>query len=103
MGELPLVETNGRPVHLFCCSLVKGGRGRGRDISNMACPACTSLYIDTADEWGKNQRQIIIVVDVEESSLKLFLAGKPCIFATVFNISIVAIYNLYRSNHVGWK
>ena len=21
MGELPLVETNGRPVHLFCCSL----------------------------------------------------------------------------------
>ena len=58
----------------------------------MACPACTSLYmyIDTADEWGENQRQIIIVVDVEESSLKLFLAGKPCIFATVFNISIVA-------------
>ena len=60
-------------------------------MAPMACPTCTSLYIDTADEWGENQRQIIIVVDVEESSLKLFLAGKPCIFATVFNISIVAI------------
>ena len=33
----------------------------------MAGPACTSLYIDTAEEWGEKQLQIIIVVDVEGS------------------------------------
>ena len=46
-----------------------GGGGGGTSLTwRMACPACTSLYIDIADEWGENQRQIIIVVDVEESS-----------------------------------
>ena len=62
----------------------------------MACPSLYELVYrqTTADEWGENQRQITIVVDVEESSLKLFLAGKPCIFATVFNISIATIFTL---------
>ena len=52
----------------------------------MADPA---LYIDTADKRGENQLQLI-----KESFLKLFLAGKPCIFATVFNISIATIFHL---------
>ena len=43
-----------------------GGGGGGTSLTwRMA--GGPSLYIDTADEWGENQLQIIIVVDVEGS------------------------------------